>query len=73
MPLLLFPQALHSQPGMKEVEAIPDETTLKEAAALEILTVTGEKITFGSLFAEHKTVVVFIRKLQSTCCSYYCL
>lgn len=46
---------------MKDPNEIPDEATLNEAASLEIFTANGDKITFGSLFAEQKTVVVFIR------------
>lgn len=47
---------------MKQPDETPDEATLNAAATLEIFTEKGDKITFGSLFKERKTVVVFIRE-----------
>lgn len=39
-----------------------DESVVAKAAEIEIYNSTGEKIKFGSLFEEQKTIVVFIRK-----------
>ncbi|KAG5726143.1 hypothetical protein E4T56_gene2502 [Termitomyces sp. T112] len=40
--------------------AIPDADTLTNAAKLQILDSQGAKVTFGSLFENQKTIVVFI-------------
>lgn len=45
---------------MKDFKAIPDETTIAEAAELEIFDVNGDKIKFGSIFEKEKTIVIFI-------------
>jgi hypothetical protein len=45
---------------MKDFKAIPDENTITEAAELEVFDVNGDKVKFGSIFAEEKTLVVFI-------------
>jgi hypothetical protein len=43
-----------------------DEKTLVAVADMPIFSETGEQIKFASLYADQKTVVVFIRRL-------YCL
>ena len=47
---------------MSTAKSIPDENTVKNAAEVKILDAKGSEIKFGSLFEEHKCVVVFIRE-----------
>lgn len=47
---------------MSTAKSLPDENTVKKAAGVEILDSKGSEIKFGSLFEEHKCVVVFIRE-----------
>lgn len=42
-------------------KALPDEETIQKAAEHEIYDLNGNKVKFGSLFAEQKTIIVFIR------------
>jgi hypothetical protein len=39
-----------------------DQVALEKAATLKVWSETGEAVTFGSLFAQQKTIVVFIRE-----------
>ena len=41
--------------------ALPDADTIAKASALNVLDAMGKKISFGSIFKEHQSVVVFIR------------
>jgi len=51
---------------MKDFKAIPDGNTITEAAELEVFDVKGDKVNFGSIFAEEKTIVVFISQSHSS-------
>jgi hypothetical protein len=42
-----------------------DQKTLEAAAALPVWDENGQEHTFGSLFKEQKTIVVFIREFDS--------
>ncbi|KAJ7772059.1 AhpC/TSA antioxidant enzyme-domain-containing protein [Mycena maculata] len=42
-------------------DALPEASVLESASKCEIQDVKGNKVDFGSIFAEQKTVVVFIR------------
>ncbi|KDQ20347.1 hypothetical protein BOTBODRAFT_632932 [Botryobasidium botryosum FD-172 SS1] len=46
-------------------DALPTEAQLKAAAAIEIRDEQGNKVPFGSLYEDQKTVVVFIREFQT--------
>ncbi|KAF7295217.1 hypothetical protein MIND_01060600 [Mycena indigotica] len=48
-----------------------DRATLEAAAKFEVFDGGGNKVTFGSLFAEQKTVVVFIRHFFCGSCKMY--
>ncbi|KAF8954544.1 AhpC/TSA antioxidant enzyme-domain-containing protein [Flammula alnicola] len=50
-----------SKVGTKEFKTVPYEKTIAEAAELEVFDIKGEKVKFGSLFKDEKTVIVFIR------------
>jgi hypothetical protein len=39
-----------------------DQVTLEKAANINVWSETGQAVTFGSLFAQQKTIVVFIRE-----------
>ena len=47
---------------MSEAKLIPDESTIKEAAEIDIFNSKGVGVKFGSLFEKDKTIVVFIRE-----------
>ncbi|KAF9055628.1 hypothetical protein BJ165DRAFT_432391 [Panaeolus papilionaceus] len=51
--------------------AIPDADTIAQAASIELFNVSGEKVTFGSLFEGKKVVVVFIRHFFCCNCQDY--
>lgn len=40
---------------------LPDADTIAKASDLEVLDIKGTKVKFGSIFADQKTIVVFIR------------
>lgn len=44
----------------KDFKAIPDAEALSKAAELDVFDVNGEKVKFGELIKDRKTVVVFI-------------
>ncbi|KAJ6631552.1 AhpC/TSA antioxidant enzyme-domain-containing protein [Mycena sp. CBHHK59/15] len=46
---------------MSLLDALPETSVLDLAARCQVLDVEGTKIDFGSIFAQQKTVVVFIR------------
>ena len=46
---------------MASSAALPSPDVLAAAAALNVYDDTGKEISFGSLFKDHKTIVVFIR------------
>ena len=43
-------------------ETLPDSATLKKAGGLTVFDDEGKKVEFGSIFAEKKTIVVFVRE-----------
>lgn len=45
---------------MKDFKELPDQERMEEAAELDIFDIEGNKIKFGALFKEQKTIVVFI-------------
>ena len=49
---------------MSAAKLIPDESTIKEAAEIEIVNSKGVEVKFGTVFEKHKTIVVFIREDQ---------
>ena len=50
--------------------ALPDTDTIAKASALNVLDATGKKISFGSIFEEHQTAVVFIRTSTFLLCMF---
>ncbi|PPQ92480.1 hypothetical protein CVT25_010425 [Psilocybe cyanescens] len=46
---------------MKDFKELPDQERMEEAAELDIFDIEGNKIKFGALFKEQKTIVVFIK------------
>jgi hypothetical protein len=44
-----------------EPTACLDADTIEKASALNVFDVNGQKTSFGSMFEEQKTIVVFIR------------
>ncbi|KAH9486022.1 Peroxiredoxin-like 2C [Psilocybe cubensis] len=46
---------------MKNLKELPDQKTLEEAGNCDILDIDGNKVKFSTIFAEQKTIVVFIR------------
>jgi len=50
---------------MTDFKALPDEKVISEASNIDILDYKGEKVKFGSLFEQQKTIVVFIRMFPS--------
>jgi hypothetical protein len=50
--------------------AIPNPDEIAKASALNVLDATGKKISFGSIFEEQQTIIVFIRaSIYFTPCS----
>jgi hypothetical protein len=45
-----------------------DQVALEKAATIKVWSETGEAVTFGSLFTEQKTIVVFIRQSSPLFC-----
>lgn len=43
-------------------DALPSEQDLQAVATLEVVDETGSKISFGSLYEGHRTIVIFIRR-----------
>lgn len=43
--------------------ALPDQATVAKAAALNVFDAEGNQLSFGSLFRDQKTIVVFIRTI----------
>jgi len=50
---------------MTDFKALPDDKVISEASNIDILNSKGEKVKFGSLFEQQKTIVVFIRMFSS--------
>jgi len=50
---------------MADFKALPDDKIISEASDIDILNSKGEKVKFGSLFEQQKTIVVFIRMFSS--------
>ncbi|KIM32201.1 hypothetical protein M408DRAFT_20524 [Serendipita vermifera MAFF 305830] len=48
-----------------------DQSTLEKAAKIPVLSENGESVTFGSLFENQKTIVVFIRHFFCGVCKMY--
>ena len=51
--------------------AIPPFSQLSHAASLSIFTENGDRVLFGSIFAQHRTVVIFIRHFWCPLCQDY--
>jgi hypothetical protein len=51
--------------------AIPYFSQLSHAASLSIFTESGDRILFGSIFAQHRTIVIFIRHFWCPLCQDY--
>jgi len=51
--------------NMTDFKVLPDEKIISEASNTDILDSKGEKVKFGSLFEQQKTIVVFIRMFPS--------
>lgn len=49
---------------MNDPHAIPDAQSIIEAAELEVFGAEGEKVKFGDLIKDRKTIVVFISALD---------
>ncbi|PPQ69176.1 hypothetical protein CVT24_000024 [Panaeolus cyanescens] len=62
------PSPLHPPPGEWD---LPDARQLTHASSLPIISETGQRITFGSLFATHRTIVIFIRHFWCPLCQDY--
>lgn len=45
---------------MADLKALPDDTTIAEVSNLDVFDVNGDKVKFGSIFENQKTIVVFI-------------
>ena len=41
---------------------LPDEQTIAAASELKIQDESGTQVTFGKLFSEQKTIIVFVRE-----------
>jgi len=52
-------------------ESIPDGDTLSKVSELEVTDVSGKKVSFGSLFAKRRVIVVFIRHFFCGVCQQY--
>jgi hypothetical protein len=50
-----------------DARALPDVNTLEKAAKLIIFDKKGDKVEFGTVFSNQKTVVVFIREFIEIC------
>ncbi|KAI0707772.1 AhpC/TSA antioxidant enzyme-domain-containing protein [Earliella scabrosa] len=51
--------------------ALPDQATVAKAAALNVFDAEGNQLSFGSLFRDQKTIVVFIRHFFCGSCQQY--
>lgn len=51
--------------------AIPPLSQLSHAASLSMFTENGDRIPFGSIFAQHRTIVIFIRHFWCPLCQDY--
>lgn len=47
---------------MSNVQLLTNDIDLSSASFVNVLNSKGEKITFGSIFENQKTIVVFIRE-----------
>ncbi|KAL1674893.1 AhpC/TSA antioxidant enzyme-domain-containing protein [Schizophyllum commune] len=56
---------------MSDLNTLLDEATLASAAELDVYDAQGKKVKFGSIYAEIKTVVVFIRHFLCGNCQAY--
>ncbi|KAL1703664.1 AhpC/TSA antioxidant enzyme-domain-containing protein [Schizophyllum commune] len=56
---------------MSDPNTLLDEATLTSAAQLNVYDAQGKKVKFGSIYAENKTVVVFIRHFLCGNCQSY--
>jgi hypothetical protein len=54
--------------SISESTALPDANTLAQASELTVFDAKGGKISFGSIFEDQQTIVVFIR--ASTICMF---
>lgn len=50
---------------MTSMDDRPDEKALGTAANFTILDASGNKVNFGDIYKEKKTIVVFIRKYST--------
>ncbi|KAI0362497.1 hypothetical protein OH77DRAFT_1416770 [Trametes cingulata] len=51
--------------------ALPSPEAIQKAAALNVFDESGKEVTFGSLFKDQKTIVVFIRHFFCGSCQQY--
>ncbi|KJA19195.1 hypothetical protein HYPSUDRAFT_144043 [Hypholoma sublateritium FD-334 SS-4] len=56
---------------MNDPHSIPDAQSISEAAELEVFGAEGEKVKFGDLIEDRKTIVVFIRHFFCGFCQTY--
>jgi hypothetical protein len=59
--------------SLAHITSLPDVATIAKASALNVLDATGKNVSFGSIFEEHQTVVIFIRALTSFLKMYHLL
>lgn len=52
-------------------DALPEASVLELASKCEVEDANGNKVEFGSIIAQQKTVVVFIRWCLTLCPIYY--
>ncbi|KAF9048558.1 AhpC/TSA antioxidant enzyme-domain-containing protein, partial [Panaeolus papilionaceus] len=62
------PSPLHPSP---EEWDLPDATQLTHVSSLPIISENGQRITFGSLFATRRAIVIFIRHFWCPLCQDY--
>lgn len=48
--------------SLAQPTALPDADTIAKASALNVLDPSGNMLSFGSIFEEQRTIVVFIRE-----------
>ncbi|KAI0049926.1 hypothetical protein FA95DRAFT_1514890 [Auriscalpium vulgare] len=60
-----------STPAPTQPQSVLDAKTIDAAASVEVWNGKGEKVRFGSIFAEQKTIVVFIRHFFCGNCMQY--
>lgn len=64
-------QKLSSQSHTQPEWQLPTEAQLSQASALPVVTQSGIRVPFGSLFANQRTIVIFIRHFWCPLCQDY--